>query len=135
VRWQDIDSVGHVNNAQYLSYVTDCAFEVARAHGWPAPRIQAEGIAILVRHYHIEYRQPALLDDELVVSTWLYDMRRVTCRRAFTITRAADGAPLTQVQALYTWVSLETGRPVRIPERVWVDFAANIAREAAEPEG
>jgi acyl-CoA thioester hydrolase len=130
VHWQDIDSVGHVNNAQYLSYITDAAFEVARAHGWPAPRIQAEGIAILVRSYHIEYRQPAILDDELLITTYLYDLRRVTCRRVFNITRAADGALLTQVQALYTWVSLETGRPVRIPELVSVDFADNIAAPA-----
>jgi acyl-CoA thioester hydrolase len=135
VHWQDIDSMGHVNNAQYLSYVTDCGFEVARAHGWPAGRIQADGIAILVRLYHIEYRQPAVLDDELVVSTWLYDVRRVTCWRAFDITRAADGALLTQVRALYTWVSLETGRPIRIPEAVMVDFADNVAGTGTEDRG
>jgi len=127
VRWQDIDGVGHVNNARYLSFVTDCGFEVARAYGWPADRIVAEGFAILARQYSIEYRQPAVLDDELDIATWLYDLRRVTCRRAFTITRAADGEVLCQVQALYTWISLETGRPMRIPEAVLRDFAANIA--------
>ena len=69
VAWQDIDSVQHVNNAVYLSYVEECGMQVIAAHGWPITRMLNENFAILIRKHQIQYRQPAILDDELVIST------------------------------------------------------------------
>jgi acyl-CoA thioester hydrolase len=127
VMWQDIDRAGHVNNAQYLAYISDCAFLAASAHGWPAARMLAEGFGIVVRRHHIEYRQPALMDDELEVTTWIYNVRRATLERAFTITRVGDGALVARVQALYVWINLDSGQPVRIGPDLLADFAENIA--------
>jgi len=127
VLWQDIDMAGHMNNALYLAYMSDCAFETARAFGWPAQRCLEAGFAILVRRHHIEYRQPALLDDELEVATWLFNPRRVTVTRAFTLTRTRDQALMARAEVLYAWVDLRTGKPVRIPQELMTDFAANIA--------
>jgi acyl-CoA thioester hydrolase len=125
--WQDIDAAGHVNNAQYLVYVSDCAFEVARAYGWPAQRSLEAGFAIVVRHHRVEYRQPALLDDELDIATWLFNPRRATVMRAFTITRVRDQALLAQAQVRYAWLSLQTGLPIRIPPELMTAFAANLS--------
>lgn len=127
VLWQDIDMAGHVNNAQYLAYMSDAGFETARAFGWPARRCTEAGFGILVRRHHIEYRQPALLDDEVEVATWLFNPRRVTVQRAFTVTRPSDGALLARAEVLYVWVDLSTGQPMRIPGQLMVDFEANIA--------
>jgi acyl-CoA thioester hydrolase len=126
VMWQELDPVGHVNNAHYLAYMSDCGFEVAEAYGWPADRMQAEGFGILVRRHHIEYLEPALLGDELEVATWAYNMRRATASRVYTITRRADGALIARADVFYAWVNLITGLPSRIPERFRADFAPNI---------
>jgi acyl-CoA thioester hydrolase len=127
VLWQDIDMAGHVNNATYLVYLSDCGFETARSFGWPAQRCLEAGFAIVVRRHRIEYRQPAVMDDELEVTTWLFNPRRVTVNRAFTVTRPRDGALIARAEALYAWVDLKTGKPMRIPEALLVDFAANVA--------
>ena len=124
--WQDIGPAGHVNNANYLSYVSDCGMQVAAAFGWPAPRMATEGFAIVVRQHRIEYRQPALLDDELEVTTWVSDVKRATAFRHYTITRVSDGALLAQVRTLYVWINLDTGQPIRIPARFLADFGPNI---------
>jgi acyl-CoA thioester hydrolase len=126
VMWQEIDPAGHVNNAQYLAYISDCGFEVAEAYGWPADRMQAAGFGILVRRHHIEYLEPALLGDELEVATWAYNMRRATASRVYTITRMADGGAVARADVFYAWVNLKTGLPGRIPEDFRADFAANI---------
>lgn len=126
VTWQEIDPVGHVNNAQYLAYISDCGFEVAEAYGWPAGRMQAAGFGILVRRHAIEYLEPALLGDELEVATWAYNMRRATASRVYTITRARDGAAVARADVFYAWVNLNSGRPARIPENFRADFAPNI---------
>ncbi len=128
VMWQDVDPVGHVNNAQYLNYISDCGFEVAEAYGWPASRMQSAGFGILVRRHRIEYRTPALLGDELEVATWAYHMRRATASRVYTITRLADGAAVARADVFYAWVNLSTGLPSRIPDNFRADFAPNIAQ-------
>src|SRR5687768_1754193 len=38
VKWRDIDPMNHVNNAAYISYMDNAAFEVGRVVGWPAER-------------------------------------------------------------------------------------------------
>ena len=78
MEWQDIDSAWHVNNAVYLRYVENCSMAVIAAHGWPVQRMLAESHAILIRRHQIQYLQPALLDDELEVATWVSQVKRAT---------------------------------------------------------
>jgi acyl-CoA thioester hydrolase len=133
VEWRDIDLEQHVNNAVYLSYLEDCGVQVAAAHGWPMSRVQTEGFAIVARRHRIEYQQPAVLDDELELATWISDVRRATVIRHYTVTRVSDGALLARARTLWVWVDLETGRPIRIPSAFLADFAPNIvgARQKA----
>lgn len=127
VEWRDIDGLHHVNNASYLSYVEECNIQAAAAHGWPAERIVAEGIGIVARRYRIEYLQPAVMGDELEITTFVSDVRRSTAVRHNTISRVSDGALLARVYTLWVWVDLTTGRPMRIPAHFLADFAPNIA--------
>lgn len=127
VAWQDLDMARHVNNAVYLSYAEDCAIQAVAASGWPFSRMMAEGFAVLMRRHHIQYLQPAVLDDQLEVATWLSDVRRATALRHYTITRATDGALLARMQTLGVWVNLATGQPSRFPPAFLADFAPTIA--------
>ena len=133
VEWRDLDMVGHVNNANYLAYLEDCAIQVAAACGWPLSRMVATGFAIIARHYQIEYYQAAVLDDELIVSTWFALRGPATATRYYTITRASDGALLVRAQALWVWADTQSGRPKRIPADFLADFASNRA-EIQRPE-
>jgi len=127
VMWQDIDQAQHVNNAVYLSYVEDCGFQLVKHFKWPAQRMRDEGCAILIRKHHIQYVQPALLDDEIEVASYVYDVRRASAMRYYAITRVSDGALLAQVNSLGVWVDLKTGLPARFPAEFLADFAPNAA--------
>ena len=128
VRWSEIDPAGHVNNAAYFSFMEDCAMELMAARDWPAARLHEEGLGIVARSYRIQYMAPAILDDELEVATWLSEIKRSSATRHYTITRAGDGEPIARAQAVWVWVNLGTGRPVRIP----ADFAAAFADNVSE---
>jgi acyl-CoA thioester hydrolase len=127
VEWRDLDPMGHVNNAVYLAYLEDCGIQVADAHGWSLQRTEAEGLAIVARRHHIEYRQPAALGDELELATWITEVRPATILRHFAISRIADGALLAQANTRWVWVDLATQRPVRAPASFLDDFAANMS--------
>jgi acyl-CoA thioester hydrolase len=126
VEWQDLDPMEHVNNAVYMAYANECGFQAVAAFGWPWKRMVEQGFAILLRRCQIQYIQPALLDDELDISTWASGVRRSTATRHYTIRRECDGALLCQANMLGVWVELENGQPMRIPNNFLEDFAANI---------
>jgi len=129
VSWQDIDAQQHVNNAIYMDYTSECGFQVCAAFHWPWQRMAEQGFAIFLRQVRLQYLQPAVLGDELEITTWVSDVRRVTSGRHYTIHRTADGSLLAQAYTLGVWVDLRTGQPLRIPQQMLDDFAPNIAHQ------
>lgn len=125
--WRDIDPVGHVNNAVYLTYIQDGALQSLASLGWPVSRMEAEGVAIATRSHRIEYRQPTPLDDELEIITWLSDLGDATVVRHTVITRPGDGAKITRARTVHAWVNTETGTPVAIPSSLAADLAHCVA--------
>jgi acyl-CoA thioester hydrolase len=86
-----------------------------------------EGRAILIRKNQIQYVQPALYDDEIEIASYVYDVKRTSALRYYSITRVSDGALLAQVNSLGVWVDLKTGQPARFPDQFLADFALNTA--------
>jgi acyl-CoA thioester hydrolase len=134
VEWQDLDQVRHVNNAAYLDYVEDCAVQAAVAHGWPPGRLRAEGLAIVPHRYQIEYRQPATLNEELALTTWLSGVQEQAMYRHFALARASDGAVLVRARALLVCKDRHTGRRAPLPAAYLAELAPNIAAEPAGAE-
>lgn len=126
VEWRDLDTMGHVNNANYLAYLEDCGVRAVNHFGWPMSRMTAVGFGTVARRYRIEYKQAAVLDDDLLVTTWVSDVKRATAVRHYTITRASDQVLLARANALWVWIDLSTGKPVRIPADFLASFSGHI---------
>ncbi len=125
--WSDIDGEQHVNNTRYLDYAADIAFEVSDAYGWSLERLRSAGFVVISREQRIEYKQSAVMGDELEIATYVYDARRVSATRFFSINRVSDGVVLAQVHSNLVSVHPETGKPTRVPAQFAEDFAPNIA--------
>ena len=129
VAWEHIDSAQHVNNAMYLVFIEECGMQVIAAHKWPVQRMLAEGFAILIRRHQIQYAAPALLDDELTISTWVSSVKRSTAIRHYEICRAIDNQRIATIHSLGVWIDLKSGSPIRIPNQLLADFSPNISSE------
>ncbi|HEY3290643.1 MAG TPA: acyl-CoA thioesterase [Anaerolineae bacterium] len=127
VTWDEIDAAWYVNNPVYLTYAEDCGFSAIAAHGWPITRMIDEGCAIVVRKNQVEYLQAAVLNDEIEIATWISDVRRVSARRHYVITRVNDGVVLARIHSLGVWVNLDTGAPTKFPAQFVADFAPNTS--------
>ena len=126
VAWHDLDPVQHVNNATYLTYIENCGMQVISSYGWPISRMIDQGFAIFIRRHQIQYLKPALLGDELLISTWASNVRRSTGTRHYLIQRQSDQEKLAVIHTDSVWVDLETGRPIRIPDSLLEDFSPNL---------
>ncbi|MEJ2011028.1 MAG: acyl-CoA thioesterase [Anaerolineales bacterium] len=127
VEWRDIDEMQHLNNAAYLSYVEDCAVQLADHFGWSFDQWSEHNQAFVARRHRIQYLQPVLLEDQLEIRTWLFNVRRTSATRYYGIHRASDGELMSQVATLWALIDLESGRPTRFPESFHEIIGPNIA--------
>ena len=107
----DIDEQDHVNNLVYLRWVQ----EIATAH-WRAVASAEDQHAVgwVVLRHEIDYKSPALLDDEIELATWVGKATRLTFERFTQITRAGTGDLLANARTLWCPIDPHNGRPVRV---------------------
>jgi acyl-CoA thioester hydrolase len=143
VRHYEMDALGHVNNAVYLHYLEQAAFEHSAAAGFSAEYTQALGGLWIVRKHEIEYLRPATAGDILQVVTWAVEFKGARAWRDYTITRpdmpsdttnglppdgfltpgeVIGGEPLVRARTLWVWADATTYRPRRIPAELHTAF-------------
>ncbi len=113
----DIDFMGHVNNANYLTWVQ----EAVLAH-WRAiapPQAVAEHLWVALKH-EITYRRPAFLDDDVIATVVLERMQGARAFYDTVIKRGED--VLAEVKSSWCCVAADTLRPARLARDVTARF-------------
>jgi acyl-CoA thioester hydrolase len=114
----EIDQLGHASNVAYVEWMQAAALAHSAAQGWPADRYRALGLGWVVRAHTIEYLQPAMAGDAIVVQTWVATMRKATSNRRYRISRPSDGAVLATAETRWAFVDYATNQPARIPREI-----------------
>ncbi len=118
VQSREIDGLGHVNNVEYLRWTQDAAVAHSAVQGWPQAAYIELGLGWVARTHTIEYLSPAFDRDEIIVKTWVADMKRVTSLRRFEILRSSDNKQLAVASTNWAFINLKTGLPTRVPAEV-----------------
>jgi acyl-CoA thioester hydrolase len=114
VRTYECDSYGHVNNANYLNYLEYARFEFLRDINFDYPGIVKAGYGVFVARVEIDYKRPAIMDDEILIQSWPVKRGAVSGVIAQKITRGDD----TIVEAKVTWAFVdERGIPSKLPSQ------------------
>ena len=127
VMWQDVDASHRLHPAALLDYIEEAGAHVLTAHRWPITRLIQEGVAIIMRQIRIAFVQPIRLDDELTISTWASEFKRISAVRYYQFTRASDQALVARARGTGVWLNTTTMQPMRIPPSIFADFAPNFA--------
>jgi acyl-CoA thioester hydrolase len=144
VRFSDLDPLGHVNNAVYLTMLEQAAIDHASAVGFGFEELRALGGAFIARRHQIDYLSPARAGDWLRVTTWPESMAGARAFRVYEMTRcrdcaggrvrpadglfmrenvpAADGEVILRARTEWAYVLFETGRPQRLPAGIGKEF-------------
>jgi acyl-CoA thioester hydrolase len=108
---RDIDNLNHVNNVVYLQWVQD----VASAH-WATiatDELKKKYSWVVLRH-EIDYRNPAYLNDQLLVKTWVSSCEGVRSIRHVKFYQVSSGALVVETKTTWCLLDAQTMRPKRI---------------------
>ena len=115
---RDLDDLGHANNISYLKWMQSASLAHSAAQGWPIEAYRALGQGWVVRSHYIEYLTSALLGDEIVVRTWVANLKKVTSLRRYQIIRVADQVTLAKSCSDWAFIEFSSNVPKRIPIEV-----------------
>ena len=124
-----VDANGHANNAEYVRWMQEAAIAHTSALGWPMERYFARGESWVVRSHTIEYLRPVSGGEQLLIHTWVADMRSSSSTRRYLLVRASDGTVVAKAATVWVYIDLKSGRARRIPAELRTDF------ELVEDEG
>lgn len=111
----DIDNMQHVNNVAYLRWVQDVAVAHWKAVATPAE--QQQWLWVVIRH-EIDYKQAAVLGDEIVAKTWVGTAGRLKFQRHTELCRSRDGVLLAKALSIWCPLDSVTKRPVLVSAEV-----------------
>jgi len=118
----DLDELGHANNIQYVRWLQDAAIAHSAHVGLTFERYVALGGVFVVRRHEIDYLRSALRGDELEVRTHVASVMAAKSERKYEIVRLSDETVIVRAQTLWGFIDTTMGRPMRIPEEIYVAF-------------
>ncbi len=109
----NLDALNHVNNVQYVQWVQDIAEKhwLTRA----SETVLKDYFWVMLSH-HIQYKQPALLDDVITIKTYVTKSEGVTSTRMVEFFKG--DTLLAKSETNWCFMNKASLKPTRITEEV-----------------
>jgi acyl-CoA thioester hydrolase len=117
IRFKDVDRLGHVNNANHITY-----FELARVDYFNVLmgdlKIDWESESLILAKMEMEYKQPILLEDQVFCYTWVSRIGSKSFDMSCSIVRVINGVEVEAAKGLAVIVcfNYKTNQSILIPE-------------------
>ena len=111
----DLDDLDHVNNVRYVQWIQD----ISKQH-WQkkAPKDIQELVVWVVLSHHIEYKAAAVLNDEILLRTYIKNSKVAKSTRIVEISNNKTKTLLVRSSTEWCLLNKETFRPMRISEEI-----------------
>jgi len=120
LRWADIDTLGHVNDAVYVDYLQEARVDMLRVHA-PTQGGEQLAVGVVVVRHEVEFVHPLVFRPEPVrIESWVSQIRAATFTMTYEILdELPDGARRVYLRAssLLTPYLFAEERPRRISEQ------------------
>lgn len=117
VYYEDTDAGSVVYHARYLVFAERARTEMLRDHGFEhAELLKKNGIAFAVRHIEIDYQKPAVLDDLLMVETWITRIGGASFDLQHRVLR--DNTVIADIKVVLVCMILPHMTATRLPEDI-----------------
>jgi acyl-CoA thioester hydrolase len=131
VRWADVDSMGHVNNAKYFTYCESARMSYFAAVGLEAFR-QGGRFGPALAAANLNFRRQVRYPAELEVRTRVSKLGRTSFTMEYEIVAAGSGERVADGAGVVVWVDYPSGLPEPLPEGLRAAIRAYAGPEPAE---
>lgn len=121
VYYEDTDAGGIVYHTSYLKYMERARTECLRALGYSQRQLRKEqGIIFVVNHININFKRPALVDDELTVTSAINKIAGASLSFHQAIYR--NNEELCKADVAVACLSADRHTPKRMPASLLAEF-------------
>lgn len=114
VRYGETDRMGYLYYGHYPEYFEVARTDMIRSLGISYREMEDQGILLPVKSLHVDYRQPALYDEMLVVKACLKSLPEIRLDIDYEIYNEQHNLICTG-NSLLVFVDVETRKPKRAP--------------------
>jgi YbgC/YbaW family acyl-CoA thioester hydrolase len=133
VEWRDLDSMEHVNNANYATFAEDAATQALAEMGWSPAQFKSQGFAVLHKRVQIRYLSPASWGETLDVTTSLVDLNPAGGVWYVDIKRASDHEPIVDCTLEWSLADRTSREGLVLPESLLNALKDRLAVVADHP--
>lgn len=131
---EDIDGLGHANNAVYVSWLERCAWRHSQSLGLDLAEYRRLDRAMAVLRHEVDYLASAYEGQQLQMATWIVESdQRLKMDRRFQLLRPEDGTTLLRARTTFVCIELSTGRPKRMPAEFIEGYGRGLLGSATLP--
>jgi acyl-CoA thioester hydrolase len=119
LRWRDLDALGHVNNAVFVTYL-----EVARVAYFQAMygKVETLDFNFILARIEVDFLSPVVMDDLPICRIGIHEAGHKSFTFRYLLESRKDGRALargTSVQVCYDYAK---GRTIPLPEKMWSEI-------------
>jgi len=117
VRYSETDQMGYCYYGNYAQYFEIGRVEALRHLNISYKEMEKDGIMLPVSDFQVNYKKPALYDDELVITTHISSLEG--CRLTFNYEiKNEENQIITTASTVLVFVSKETMKPISPPNNI-----------------
>lgn len=119
IRPDDIDLNNHVHSSRYMDFLLFARFDQMRnCYKMSMEEFWERGLNWVYTASYAEFKRAAKLGDKIAVRTQIESVEGAQVKINYWIVFKETGKTAVQGYAMYTLLSLTSGRPVRIPDDI-----------------
>ncbi|WP_126947478.1 MULTISPECIES: acyl-CoA thioesterase [Xanthomonas] len=116
VRWRDMDSMGHVNNAKYISYLEEARVRWMLGVDGVA---MTDRIAPVVAATNVNYKRPLVWPNDILVELFVERLGSSSITIGHRILDQKDeGVLYSDGNVVVVWIDTQTGKSASLPDAV-----------------
>ncbi len=125
MRYGDLDALGHVNNANFLTYMElgRTTFFKEILHGFKTSKVN-----FVVNHAELDFKSPILFQDSPVVSTWISHVGKTSCVFSHVITQKDSEKIFATGKTVVVWIN-DNGSKMEIEPEIKARLNALLVKE------
>jgi acyl-CoA thioester hydrolase len=118
IRFKDIDKLGHVNNANHISYFESARLDYFNELTSNNLKIDWENEGIILAKIEMEYKQPIFLENTVYVYTWVSHLGSKSFEMSCSIVREVNGKEEVAAKgiAIIVCFNYKTNESIMMPE-------------------